>query len=139
MRRRLHGQIFGALVITGLLCSVAAGIAFYFLRDDPERSALLLRDMGEFIVDELPREDRRAFEAGLRRRAKRLHASISVWDERGTLLGQAGRPLRGPKERARRGFLWARDHALLVNIKLEDGRTVAVEHNKPVITSAPKI
>jgi len=124
MRRRLHGQIFGALVITGFLCALAASAAHYLLRHDPERTPGLVGDVGAFIVDELPRDDPRAFEAGLRRRAKRLHASISVWDERGQLVARAGRPLRGPREARRKGAFWKPDHTLFV--KLTDGRSVAV-------------
>lgn len=123
MTQRLHGQIFGALVATGLVCALVASAAAHLLRDDPAQMPALMRDVGAFIVDELPRDNPRAFEAGLRRRAKRLHASISVWDERGRLIAQAGRKLQGPRER--RGVPFRRhDHALLV--KLEDGRSVAV-------------
>ncbi len=124
MRRQLHAQIFGALVVTGLLCALAASLTHYLLRDSTEHMPGLLRDVGAFIVDELPRDDPRAFEAGLRRRAKRLHASISVWNERGQLVARAGRPLYGPHERRHRKPFWKPDHALL--IKLSDGRSVAV-------------
>jgi len=138
MRQRLHGQIFGALLLTGLLCTLVAGVAAYFLHDDPTRNPGLLRDVGEFIVDELPRDDPRAFNAGLRRRAKRLHASISVWDHQGRLVGQAGRKLRGPRERRGKGMFEPRDHAVFVT--LEDGRSVAVSiHGGPLRLQPPRL
>lgn len=124
MSSRLHGQIFGALLLTGLVCALVAAAAAYLLHDDPTRNPGLVRDVGEFIVDDLPRDDPRAFNAGLRRRAKRLHASISVWDEQGRLVGQAGKRLRGPRDKRPKGPFGPRDHAMLIT--LADGRSVAV-------------
>ncbi len=129
MTGRLHAQIFGALVITGLLCALIASAAAYLWHDSPDNTPDLVRDVGAFIVDELPTDNPRAFREGLRRRARRLHASISVWDERGQLVAQVGRKLRGPRARARTGPFARHDHALFVT--LEDGRSVAVALDRP--------
>ncbi len=135
MKRRLHFQIFRALLITGMLCGfLAAGIA-HFLRDDSRALPALVTDVAQFVIEELPRDDRRAFEQGLRRRARRLHASISVFDEEGRIVARAGRRLPGPRQRRRAHFLAAHDAGILV--PLSDGRSVAVALDPERARGAP--
>ena len=125
MNRRLHLQIFGALLITGLSC---VGLALFVLsfwgggiRRDQERA----EDIAAIVIEELPRPDQAGFRRALRRRARSLHAAISIWDEDGRLSGSAGRPLRppvgDPPTRARHdrhdGSFW---------FPLDDGQSVAV-------------
>ncbi len=128
-RHRLQWQIFKALLLTGLLCIATAALIAWLLRDDVGHMPEVVRDIAGFVVDELPQDDPAAFRRGLRRRAHRLRASISVWDERGRLLARAGRPLPAPGAKQRlRAFRDPRHGAL---VQLEDGRSVAIALDEP--------
>jgi signal transduction histidine kinase len=123
--RRLHLQIFGALVATGLLCVGVAVLLGSLLGDDTHPAPHFVRNVGALVVEGLPEADADRFQRALRRRAQRLHASISIWDQRGRLLGRAGRALSRPQ-----GLTPARDVLVHKNdalwLGLEDGRTLAV-------------
>jgi signal transduction histidine kinase len=126
MRSRLQWQIFWALAITGTLCAIAIAITSHLLA---LRDQSPFRDYATFIVDDLPADDPAAFERGLKKRAKRLRASISVWDREGKPLARVGRPLPGP-EKKRRGP-WS-NHREGMLIRLADGRSVAIAHRDSI-------
>jgi signal transduction histidine kinase len=130
--RHLHLQIFGALSLTGLLCVCLVGTIVALFADDTHPAPRIVRDMGALVVEDLPTGDRPGFERALERRARRLHASISVWDKDGSLLGRAGRPLSRPGRLERRAnSLVHKGEGLWIG--LDDGRTLAVafhgQHN----------
>jgi signal transduction histidine kinase len=133
MKSRLQWQIFRALAVTGVLCALAVAAANWLLFRD-ERP---LRDFATFVVDDLPEDDPAAFERGIKKRAKRLHASITVWDRDGKRLAHAGRRLPAPEERRRRGrWIGGRDGVL---VQLGDGRRVAIAHNHDLAVPVPHI
>jgi two-component system OmpR family sensor kinase len=123
--RRLHLQIFGALVLAGLTCVAVVGVVAALFADDTHTAPRFVRDVGALVVEGLPEDDPARFQRVLSRRAQRLHASISIWDEHGRLLGRAGRPLPRPQ-----GLTPARDVMLHERgslwLGLPDGRTLAV-------------
>jgi signal transduction histidine kinase len=122
--RRLHLSIFGALVAVGLCCA-ALVFAISSVRGDTHPAPRFVRDMGALVLEGLPDRDRPGFERGLSRRARRLNASISVWDRDGSLLGAAGKPLaRPPILPGTEPVFSHRQDGLF--IKLEDGRLLAV-------------
>jgi signal transduction histidine kinase len=122
--RRLHLQIFGALSLTGLSSVLIVVLIGALFGDDGHQAPGIVRDMGALVVEGLPDRDRPGFERGLLRRARRLKASISVWDADGRLLGKAGQALARPERSGRpHGFVHKRD-ALFVT--LDDGRTLGV-------------
>jgi signal transduction histidine kinase len=122
--RRLHLQIFGALSLTGLSCVLFVLLIHSLFGDDGHKAPGIVRDMGALVVEGLPDRDRPGFERGLSRRARRLKASISVWDRDGTLLGRAGQNLIPPQAGRRpQGFVHGHD-ALFVT--LDDGRLLGV-------------
>lgn len=123
MRSRLQWQIFKALAVTGILCALTAAGVAWLLRDERAHLPTVVRDVAAFIVDELPENDPAAFERALKKRAKRLHASISVWDRHGRPLAHAGRKLPGPNERGGSEWIDAHDG---VFVPLDDGRSVAI-------------
>jgi two-component system, OmpR family, sensor kinase len=128
--RRLHLQIFRALVATGVLCLGVTMLAAWLLRGESQRMPRFVQDMGAFIVADLPEDDQAAFEHGLRQRAKRLHASLSVWDQDGRLIAQVGRRL-GPKQLTGRERV-AFDHlGKNVRIGLPDGRWLGISFEDP--------
>jgi len=125
MSRRLHLQIFKALVMTGLLSLCVTMAAVSLFRGETQRWPKLVQDLGALIVADLPEGDRAGFEAQLRRRAERLRASISLWSREGELIARVGKRL-GPSQLdgSRRGIFDHDDHS--VRIRLEDGRTLAI-------------
>jgi signal transduction histidine kinase len=123
--RRLHLQIFGALTLTGLLCVCLVTAIGMLFEDNTHPAPRFVRDMGALVVEDLPSGDRPGFERALARRARRLHASISVWDKEGRLLGRAGQPLARPERLGKDGKVLVR-HGGRLWIGLEDGRTLAV-------------
>jgi signal transduction histidine kinase len=123
--RRLHLSIFGALVVTGLCCvGLVLAISSAFGGDD-HPGPRFVRDMGALVLEGLPDRDRPGFERGLSRRARRLNASISVWDDDGTLLGAAGKPLARPHMLPGMEPVFSHRKDGLF-IRLEDGRLLAV-------------
>ncbi|HEX6246139.1 MAG TPA: HAMP domain-containing protein, partial [Polyangiales bacterium] len=122
--RRLHVQIFGALALTGLTCVLFVLLIGSLFGDEGHKAPGFVRDMGALVVEGLPDHDRPGFERGLVRRARRLKASISVWDGRGKLLGRAGRPLVRPGETKRPQALFHTHDTLFVT--LDDGRVLGV-------------
>jgi two-component system, OmpR family, sensor kinase len=122
--RRLHLQIFGALALTSLSSVLLVLLIGSLFGDDGHKAPSIVRDMGALVVEGLPDRDRPGFERGLMRRARRLKASISVWDRDGALLGKAGRALAPPQPGRRpQGFTHTHD-ALFVT--LDDGRMLGV-------------
>jgi signal transduction histidine kinase len=123
--RRLHLQIFGALVLTGLTCVCVVGAVAALFADDTHSAPRFVRDVGALVVEGLPERDPARFQRALARRAQRLHASISIWDEQGQLLGRAGRAIARPE-----GLKPARDVLLHEKgslwLGLPDGRILAV-------------
>jgi signal transduction histidine kinase len=123
--RRLHLQIFGALVLTGLTCVAVAALCAALFADDTHTAPRFVRNIGALVVEGLPEDDPGRFQRVLSRRAQSLHASISIWDAQGQLLGRAGRPLARPRD-----LKLARD--VLVHEKdslwlgLPDGRMLGV-------------
>jgi signal transduction histidine kinase len=122
--RRLHLSIFGALVAVGLCCA-ALVFVISVLRSDNHPVPHFVRDMGALVLEGLPDRDRPGFERGLQRRARRLNASISVWDGDGALLGAAGKPLARPNLIPGMEPVFSHRQDGLF-IKLEDGRLLAV-------------
>jgi signal transduction histidine kinase len=126
--RRLHLQIFGALALTGLISVLFVLLIGSLFGDEGHKAPGFVRDMGALVVEGLPDHDRPGFERGLVRRARRLKASISVWDAQGNLLGQAGRALPRPGQAPRPQALLHNHDALFVT--LDDGRMLGVAfHN----------
>ncbi len=127
--RRLHLSIFGALVAAGLCCAALVFAINSVFQGDGGHVPHFVRDMGALVLEGLPDRDRPGFERGLSRRARRLNASISVWDHDGTLLGRAGKPLALPKPVAGRDPVFAHGRDGLF-IRLEDGRLLAVAFHR---------
>jgi two-component system, OmpR family, sensor kinase len=123
MRRRLHWQIFRALVATGVMCLTATMAAAWLWRGRTQEVPRMLQDMGAFILDELP-QDREGFERGLHKRALRLHASLAVWDRHGQLVARAGREIGPTRITGRETRLFQPEHVL--RLRLADGRTLAI-------------
>lgn len=137
--RHLHLQIFGALSLTGLLCVCLVVTIGMLFQDDTHPAPRFVRDMGALVIEDLPSGDRPGFERALERRARRLHASISVWNKDGSLLGRAGRPMARPGQLARKGNLLLHKHDALW-IGLDDGRTLAVAfHHQPGLLGPGRI
>jgi signal transduction histidine kinase len=131
--RHLHLQIFGALSLTGLLCVCLVMAIGTLFQDDTHPAPRFVRDMGALVIEDLPTGDRPGFERALERRARRLHASISVWSADGALLGRAGRPLARPSQVAAKGNLLVHKQDALW-IGLDDGRLLAVAfHHHPAL------
>ncbi len=122
MRPRLHWQIFRALVATGLMCLLVTMTAAWLLRGE-ERMPSFLLDVGDFILADMD-GDPAAFKQQLDRRAARLHASLSVWDQHGVLIARAGRTL-GPDQLPTGKRSW-HDHDDAMRIPLRDGRTLGL-------------
>jgi signal transduction histidine kinase len=122
MGPRLHWQIFRALVLTGLLCMCFAMTAAWLLRGE-ERMPTFLLDVGDFILADMASEPT-AFREQLEKRATRLHASLSVWDQHGMIVARAGRKL-GPDQLPVGKRKW-HDHDDAMRIPLRDGRTLGV-------------
>jgi signal transduction histidine kinase len=123
--RRLHLSIFGALVAAGLCCTALVFAISTAFRSDNHPVPHFVRDMGALVLEGLPDRDRPGFERGLLRRARRLNASISVWDRDGTLLGAAGKPMTRPNLLPGMEPVFSHRQDGLF-IKLEDGRLLAV-------------
>ncbi len=138
MRRRLHWQIFKALVATGVLCvSVMMAIAWLF-RGEVQRMPRFVQDVGAFIVADLPEGDRLHYQRELARRAQRLHASLSVWDRDGQLIARSGRVL-GPAQLRGRGQQTKYEHAdQSLRIRLDDGRTVGIAFDQGAHAFGPE-
>jgi len=130
MRPRLHLQIFRALVMTGVLCLGLTFTVAWLFRGEMQRTPRFVQDVGEFIVAELPRGDRAAFERQLAERARRLHASLSVWDGRGKLVARAGRSIGPDQLTGREHGLF--DHGQTMRIRLSDGRTLGVAFDERI-------
>lgn len=132
MTKRLHWQIFGALLVTGLSCVALAMLLMSLWGGGRDGAAERARDVAALIIDDLPAPDEPRFQRQLRRRARRLHVAVSVWDARGRLLAQAGRPLRPPRgQPPRRPEYDRRDGS--VWLALDEGHSVAValRHRRP--------
>ena len=123
MRRRLHLQIFRALVLTGVLCLAVTSMAVWLLRGEMT-TPRLVHDVGEFIVADLPHEQA-AFQRELQRRAARLHASLSVWDRDGRLIARVGKPLDPPPRSTHRKARFEHGYRS-VRLELDDGRWLGV-------------
>jgi len=142
--RRLHLQIFGALSLTGLLCVGLVVLIGMLFEGDTRPAPRFVRDMGALVIEDLPSGDRPGFERALARRARRLNASISVWNQDGSLLGRAGRPLVRPRQLGpkagpiSRKLLIHKQDALWIG--LDDGRTLAVAfHHSPGLLGPGRI
>ena len=123
--RRLHLSIFGALVVTGLVCVALVVALSSAFGGDGHPVPHFVRDMGALVLEGLPDRDRPGFERALMRRARRLNASISVWDRDGVLLGAAGKPMARPRLIPGLEPVFSHRQDGLF-IKLEDGRLLAV-------------
>jgi len=131
MKRRLHLQIFRALVLTGLLCFGVTMTASWLIRGESQRMPHFVQDVAAFIVADLPAGDAASYQRELQKRARLLHASLTVWDRDGRMTGRAGKRL-GPErlETSRTDVFEHGDHSL--RIKLADGRTLAIAFNGQV-------
>jgi signal transduction histidine kinase len=127
--RRLHLQIFRALVLTGLLClGLTSAIAWTFSAPK-HRLPRFVEDVGAFIVADLPESEPRVFREQLEQRARKLHASISVWNREGRLVARVGKQLGPARLPTReRGFLEHADGN--VRLRLEDGRTLGISFDQ---------
>jgi signal transduction histidine kinase len=84
-----------------------------------------VQNLGAFIVADLPYDEPAALERELASRARRLSASISIWNERGTLTARAGRELgEKPALGDKRGTFDYDEHTAW--IALDDGRVMAL-------------
>ena len=138
MRRRLHLQIFRALVLTGVICLLLmVGVGKMF-GSDHQRWQRLAEDIGGFIVADLPEHDPGAIERDLRVRASRLRASISLWDADGKLLGRAGRSLGPVQLDPDAPHPWFHGDGVM-RVRLRDGRTLALafDERTPFETKLP--
>lgn len=125
MKRRLHFQIFRALVLTGIACFAIAGSLLWLVRDRGRHTPQFVEDVAAYLIADLPEADPSAYQGELSERARRLKAAISVWNSRGELLGRAGERL-GPDllPADERRTHWNRDGSTF--IALPDGRTLAI-------------
>jgi hypothetical protein len=128
-RHRLQFQIFGALIGTGFVCALIVTLVMWLFYRDLHPLPRFAGDLGEMIVERMPPADSPAFEREFRRRARRLHVSMTLWDAAGRPIARAGRPITQPGQVGRRrGYVNTRNDAIFV--RLEDGRLlgVAFEH-----------
>lgn len=135
--RRLHVQIFRALVLTGVLCLGLTMFGVWLLRGDEYRMPRFAQDVGAFILADLPEQDPQAFQQQLATRARRLHASISVWSREGRLVAQVGRRL-GPAQLPPRGPSTFAHAEGAVRIRLEDGRILALSFDERARSLGPE-
>lgn len=125
MSRRLHLQIFRALVLTGMLCIALAAAISWLLSDREQHMPRLVQDVASILVADLPEHDPRAFRQQLEQRARKLRASISVWNRRGELVAQVGARL-GPAHLPPRTRKFEHPADGIIFITLSDGRTLAI-------------
>jgi signal transduction histidine kinase len=128
VRRKLHVQIFGALCVVGAACAGLAFLIGHLLGLHAPAAPRFVRDLGAFIVADLPSVHEDPAQRELLRRARRLGASISVWSAEGVLLAKAGRGLAPPSPAL------TPDNALRVRgqtawLLLEDGRILGVSYD----------
>jgi signal transduction histidine kinase len=128
VRRKLHVQIFGALCAVGAVCAGLAFLLGHLLGLHAPAAPRFVRDLGAFIVADLPSVREDPAQRELLRRARRLGASISVWNADGALLAKAGRALAPPSPPL------TADSALRVRgqtawLLLEDGRILGVSYD----------
>jgi signal transduction histidine kinase len=126
MRHRLQFQIFGAIAMSGLICVALAGLIALVFYEELHPLPRVAGEIGELIVEGLPPANTPEFQRAFRQRARKLHASVSLWDAQGKLIARSGRALeRPPRARKRGGFASSRDHSLVVHF--EDGRMLKVD------------
>jgi signal transduction histidine kinase len=125
VKRGLQWQIFGALSVTGVLALVLATLAAFWPWREPGGIPPFAQQLGAFVVADLPEHDPARAQRELEERARRLSASISVWNERGQLVARAGRQLgERPDLSNKRGAFDYDEHT--VWIALERGRVMGV-------------
>jgi signal transduction histidine kinase len=134
--RRLHLQIFGALCAVGAVC-VAATFLVAQLLGLHSQAPHLVRDLGAFIVADLPSAVDDPAHRELTKRARKLGGSISLWDAQGTLLARAGRPIPPPTEALRPGEE-LRVKGQTAWLALGDGRVLAFAYDRHPAQRAPE-
>ena len=126
MRHRLQFQIFGAVAMSGIICVLVAGLIALVFYEELHPLPRVAGDIGELIVEGLPPPGTPEFAKAFNKRARRLHASVSLWDAEGKLLGRSGRALsRPPRDPRRGGFASSKDSTLVVHF--QDGRILKVD------------
>jgi signal transduction histidine kinase len=130
MRRRLHLQIFRALVLTGLLCFGVTMTASWLFKGESRRMPRFVQGVGSLILADLPAHDDARYQRALTKRSQLLHASLSVWSRDGHLQGSAGKRL-GPDQLQPSSDLFEHsEHSL--RVKLADGRTLGIAIDEEV-------
>jgi signal transduction histidine kinase len=128
--RRLHLQIFRALVLTGLLCFGVTMSASWLFKGESRRMPRFVQGVGSLILADLPAPDDARYARALSKRSQLLHAPLSVWNREGRLEGSVGKRL-GPDQitPSNQAFEHS-DHSL--RIKLTDGRTLGIAIDEEV-------
>lgn len=134
MRYRLQWQIFTALALTGALCVGLAMLVGSLLWEDRNVIPRFIQGIGGIVVAELPKHDPVAYERELAVRAKRLDASISIWDAQGKLIARSGKELTLKRDLGgKRGVYDYDAHTLWIS--LDHGQTMALAimhpHERP--------
>ncbi|MEY4515510.1 MAG: hypothetical protein RLZZ450_7632 [Pseudomonadota bacterium] len=130
MRRRLHLQIFRALVLTGLLCFGVTMAASWLFKGESQRMPRFVQGVGALIIADLPAHDSPYYQRELKKRSQLLHASLAVWNREGQLQGSVGETI-GPAQLKRSSDVFEHsDHSF--RIKLRDGRTLGIAIDEEV-------
>jgi signal transduction histidine kinase len=127
MRTRLQFQIFRALAVTVLTAVLLVVGCMWLFFHDVHPLPRFAGDLGELIVDHMPPPENPGFRREFARRARRLNASMCLWDREARELACEGRrrPPRPAREIRKRGFAVAESDAMFV--RLDDGRLLAVQ------------
>jgi signal transduction histidine kinase len=132
MRTRLQFQIFRALAATVLTAVLLVVGCMWMFFHDVHPLPRFAGDLGELIVDHMPPPENPSFRREFARRARRLDASMCLWDRDARELACAGRKLAPPARNIRkRGFVIADSDAMFV--RLEDGRLLAVSFDHDML------
>jgi signal transduction histidine kinase len=122
--RRLHAQIFWAMAMAILAAIALGGLASTWFWHREPRLPAFATAAASFAVRDLPQGA--ALPPALAARARELDLSLALWDARGELLAVSGPALPEPSAAAPEPGFWGSYHALGVNLRLPDGRTLAV-------------
>jgi two-component system OmpR family sensor kinase len=122
-KRRLHLQIFRALVATGVASLCFTALVTWLFRSEEQRMPRFVQDVGAFILADMPERDAAAFQRELEERAARLHASLTVWNPRGEQVARVGRVLGPAKLEKYEPELLQHEQ---MRIRLDDGRVLAL-------------
>lgn len=125
--RRLYLSILVALLGVGLGCIVVAWVASATFRSRETQMLSFASHAAHYMVEGVPRHDPEALRAALEERSRHLGMSVSMWDDKRTLLYAAGQPLTAPQPGdTAASWVEGRDHVWGVRAPLPEGGWVAL-------------